>query len=388
MIKLYFNFKDLFRAPRIAGSLQRMWIQLLGLFMAYAGYLILTYAGYLVNGHGLATVWQKYGLTPCSFSSGESFSILAWVVFILANLWFVLMYLIGATAVARAAYMQAKGNAFYSWKEAFNFALRKSISIIMTPVSLLLLIGLFFAGGWIVGLLGKIPFVGEIGISLFTVLWFVFALIIVLFMIMLVATLFLVPGILASTDEDAFEAIFQTFSLVWSQPFRFIGYLVLNTLLAFAALAVFAVLVKQGIVLMNAILISSMGADYINLSHNGQAIVQSWLLWGQQGIEAVMGKYTTWVYFSHPWPLLTDLSTSVVVSSYLYALGLIFIGGWVVSYGFASFNVGNLLSFLIIRKIKDDENLLERVDREEEEEEEEEEEGQDNQEMSSEDSAE
>ena len=35
MLKLKFNFQDVLRAPRLAFSLQRMWIQLVGLFFDF-----------------------------------------------------------------------------------------------------------------------------------------------------------------------------------------------------------------------------------------------------------------------------------------------------------------------------------------------------------------
>ena len=45
---------------------------------------------------------------------------------------------------------------------------------------------------------------------------------------------------------------------------------------------------------------------------------------------------------------------------------MLVIGVLIFSYGLASFNVGNTLSYLILRKKKDDENLIERKDPEEE----------------------
>jgi adenylate kinase len=50
------------------------------------------------------------------------------------------------------------------------------------------------------------------------------------------------------------------------------------------------------------------------------------------------------------------------------AVFLVFIGGYLISYPIAIFNSGNSIIFLILKKIKDDENLLERKDREEEDE--------------------
>ena len=83
--------------------------------------------------------------------------------------------------------------------------------------------------------------------------------------------------------------------------------------------------------------------------------------------------HTEWIYFSKPFAMIPfhDLARPTVgVASYFYALGLLFMAGWIVSYGLTTFHVGNTLLYLIVRQKRDGENLLERVDREEEDEEE------------------
>ena len=41
-----FNYRDILRAPRLALSLQKMWIQLVGLGVGYGIYLFLTYLSF------------------------------------------------------------------------------------------------------------------------------------------------------------------------------------------------------------------------------------------------------------------------------------------------------------------------------------------------------
>jgi hypothetical protein len=279
--------------------------------------------------------------------------------------------------VARATYMLAKGNNFYTWRESYAFAFRKAGSVLLTPVSLAVLIGMVVVGALILGLLGKIPYAGELGISLFTVIWFFAALLLFFFAVILLVSIILVPSIIATTDEDAFEAVFQTFSLTWSQPWRLVIYEGVITLLSLFAMGLFAYAAKEAFIIMNALLSSFMCGDYINLMTNGQAMVQSWLLMIQNVVQSIYGDATPWIYFRHefiPIPA-SELPLTVVISSYLYGLSLLFIMGWVFSYGVSTFTAGNTLLYVILRKKKDDENLLERVDKEEEEEEEEETEG-------------
>ncbi len=374
MLKLRFNYRDLFHAPRLAFSIQRIWIQFIGLVIGYAGYLIFTYLSYFLNNYSFDIVWKKYGLLPCLFASGEVFPWYSWVLFAIGSVWFLFAYLLTNTAVARAIYMTGKGNHFYSWREAFGFAFRKIWSILLTPVSIVVLIGLMILGSLIIGLLGKIPFVGEIGVSLFTIFWFIGALIMFFFALVVVVSILLVPGIIATTDEDAFEAVFQVFSVTWSQPCRFVFYQFISIVLAVVSFAVFAIAVKQAVMIMNGLFINFMGSDFMNLCNNGQAMVQSWTLMLQGTFESAFKELAPVIYFSHNFTLIpvADLNITVTISSFIYAISLLIIGGWVISYGLSTFTTGNTLLYLVLRKYKDDENLLEREDAEEEQEESEE----------------
>jgi len=372
MFKLNFDWRGVLAAPRFALSPQRTWIQLIGLSVGYIVYLSLTYLSLIIAGYDLKVAWSQFGLLPCLFAVGDSFPWTSWLLSGIASLFFFLTFLITNTAVSRAIYMTSKGNSFYNWKEAFAFAFRKIYSIIFTPVALLLLIGLLVLGSLVVGLLGKIPFVGEIGVSLFTIVWILLALLIFFFAIVTVVATILVPSIIATTDEDAFEAIFQSFSVAWSQPWRFLFYEGLSVVLSFVALGGLAFFIKESVMIMNGLLGSFMGADYVNLANNGQALLQGWTLPAQNIIESLYRNLSDLVFFTRQFVAIpfADLPMSVVISSYLYALSLLFVGGWVISYAVSVFTAGTTLSFLILKYKKDDEDLLERQDLEEEIEEE------------------
>ncbi len=121
---------------------------------------------------------------------------------------------------------------------------------------------------------------------------------------------------------------------------------------------------------MNGLFGFSMGEKYINLASHGQYLVQKWVFLAQDWIQAVYGSVSSHIFFSHEFYAL-ELPTVLLIAAYIFAISLVIAGAWVVSYGLATFNVGNTLIYVIIRKKKDDENLLERKDREEEAEEEE-----------------
>ncbi|MBN1465022.1 hypothetical protein JXA02_04625 [candidate division KSB1 bacterium] len=371
MRKLKFNWRDVIAAPRLALSLQRMWIQLIGLAAGYIVYVALSYLGLVLAGHDLKLASSQFGLLPCVFTMGDRLPWFSWLLTGIGTLFLFLAHLVTSTAVARAVYMTMKGNSFYTWRQAFKFSFRKIFSIVFTPLALIILVGLVVLGALVIGLLGKIPFVGEIGVSLFTVIWLLGSLLIFFLTLVTAVAILLVPSILATTDEDAFEAIFQAFSIAWSQPWRFLFYQGVVVLLSFFALGVLAFFIKESVMIMNALLSAFMGADYANLANNGQALLQSWTLPMQNTIESIYREFADLVFFRRQFVSIpaADLSASVILSAYFYAASLLFIGGWVISYGISTFTAGTTLSFLVLKYRKDEENLLERQDLEEESEE-------------------
>ena len=368
MVGMRFDYRDIFRAARLAFSLQRLWIQFVGLLFGYLAYVLFAYISLAIAGHHVDVLWARYGLLPCV--TGHPLPWTSWIVYALGCLILFYSWLVASTGVARATYMNLKGNHFYTWKEALRFAFKKKgAAAFATPLIILLIAFFTGLGGVVVGLLGRIPYVGELGISLFTGVWFMGSLFLVFVLLALGVSLFLVPAILATTDDDAFEGIFQSFSTLHSQPWRFILYEILLAAVAVVGFGVFCFFAKQAWGLMTTILIRGMGDKYANISYAASYLVQGWIYpavaWSRM-LPANLGYV---LFFSKDFVAL-ELSAVTTVASYISAIILMIIGGFVAAYPLAVFNAGNGIIFLILKKKKDDENLLERKDREEEQEEE------------------
>jgi hypothetical protein len=369
MQQMHFDFRDIFRSTRLALSLQRIWIQFVGLFFGYLGYLVLTYVSFITSGIGVSTAWNKYGLLPCIISESPNWYSL--IIYFIGVFWLVAAYLITATAVSRATYMLAKGNNFYTWRESFSFAVKKAGAVLLSPIALFIIIGMFVFGGAVVGWIAKIPYVGEFGLTIFTVIWFVASLVIVFLTVVLGVSLLLAPAIIATTDDDAFEAVFQSFSTLWSQPWRLVLYELLSDAMAVIGFVVLAFLSKKAFIVMDRIFASTMGSDFMNISAHGMYLLSVWVAHSINWVNSICPDMTSAIYFSREFDPLV-LPGYQIVASYIFAVMILLIGSFIVSYGLATFNVGNTLSYLVLRKKKDDENLLERKDREEEDEDEDE----------------
>jgi len=370
MQTLRFDAHDLLRAPRLAFSLQRIWIQWLGTGSGYLVYLLFSYAALMSQGASIAGVWKSHGLLPCLPGAQSSASWYAWLLWGLGVLALLIAFLYTNTAVARAAYMHLKGNHFYSWREAFAFAGKKIASILFAPLSLLILILLLVFSSMILGWMGRIPYIGALGVSLFTVIWFLASLFIVYTLVVTIVSLWHTPAIIAATDEDAFEAVFQSFSLTWTQPWRLLLSQAANLVIAAAATGFFAFVVKKSLLLMNRLFGLFMGPDYNAFAVHGQGLLQAGLVQLQALLQPPFQPFAAQVYFSKAFMLgdAAGMPVMILIAAYFFFFSLLFIAGWVLSYGLCCYTIGNVLTLLALRRRKDGENLLERKDREEQEE--------------------
>lgn len=368
MVSLHFNFKDIFRSARLAFSLQRVWIQFVGLLVGYVIYWVLTYVSYLVTGLEFLTMWDRYGLLPCLF--GIEAPWYSWIIYIVGLVLLVVAYLFSSAAVARATYLELKGETFFTWKEAYQVAFKNWKAIIFSPVTILGIILFLFVSGVIVGLLGQIPYVGELGIGFFSFFWMIACFFIFFLLLILGVSLLLVPAIVATTKEDVFEAVSESFSTATAQPWRLVLYEVLQGLVTGVGFLILAFAVKKGFFILRWILDLAMGDKFYELINNSLYFFQKAFV----GVERVCstacvekyGPYVTWVkdYYGYDLPVVMN------ISAYLFTIWLVIIAGLVVSYGVSTLSAGQALIYIVLKKKKDDENLLERKEEEEEEEEE------------------
>jgi len=375
MLNVPFNFTALFKAPRIALSFQRIWLQLIGFLSAYLIYTGFSYFALCINGFELKYAWKTFHLFP--YLTGANVFGFSWIIYGVGIFIAMIILMFTATAVSRASYMLIKGHNFYTWREAFRFARKKMSSILMAPIAFGIIILCFFLGGWFVGLVGFIPMVGTIGFSLFSIIWIMLCLILLFFMVILCGVILLFPAIVATTDEDAFEVIFQIIAIIWHQPARVIFYHLGCLVQSVFTLGIFAFIMKRAILLFMVIyqtpwlVAKSFREDFANLMNQAFAHLQEWLFILSFHLDYLLGEFSPTIkaqtYLAHFFPLIKKplIKPEIDIAAYIVAVSLLFIGGIVLSYAFATFNTGMTISYLVLRYKKDNENLLDRRDDEE-----------------------
>ena len=366
MTRFYFDVRDVFRAPRLALSGKKILLQFMGLLVGYLGYLIFTYLAFFSSGSSFSETWKYHGLFPLSdFPFIEWYS---WVIFVFGCLVALICWLLASTAVAKVTYEQLKGDDFYSSKEAFRFLKKHFGPAFLSPLSTLAFIAFLILCGIVVGLLGKIPYVGEIGIGIFYLIpLFAAALCLAYVVFIFFVSLLLAPAVVATLKEDTFETIVQIFSTVWNQAWRYFVYTGLTGVMSKVGIFIFGYFsfrAVQMIHLSSGVFMKDKLADITEEALSYITIPQHLLDYFSNIFAGINFRF----HLPEIGPGIY-LNWSGQISAFLIAISLIFIIFMVLSYGLAIISTGQTLTYIILRKKKDDENLLERKTETEEEEE-------------------
>jgi hypothetical protein len=383
-MKLYFDVRDIFRAPRLALSGKKIWLFVFANVIGFVVYWILSYLALGINGTGFQAAWQEYGLYP--YLIGTTLNGFATVVYWLGILFWFFAINLACTAVARVTYKQLKGDEFYSSGDAWKYLKKHWHPVIFTALSIVLIFIFFVIMAVVFALFGNIPYVGEFLFALPYLLYFFGSVFTIYTGVVFIIALIYTPAIVAAYEEDTMGTVFQSYSLTWSQPWRILLYHAVLVPIAYIGIQIFKWFWIAGYKFINLVF----GLEWINgvfglewLTGAKLARVAHW------AAEIVNPRHlcdTISVYgyscsdlFGQPFPASTlaagnSLSGTEIAAGVFIALFLFLLLLTIASYALSIFAVGETIMFVIFKKRSDDENLLERKDEEELEEEEEEEE--------------
>ena len=121
----YFDFRDLFLAPRSGLSGKKIWVASSGLFLAHLGYAVFTYLARIATGMTLSGCWTTQGLWPVPAFAQYTWP--GWLLQLTGIGFAGMVLLLAATAVSSLAYEQFKGDHRMSMR-------MKSLTIVQTTL--------------------------------------------------------------------------------------------------------------------------------------------------------------------------------------------------------------------------------------------------------------
>jgi hypothetical protein len=221
--------------------------------------------------------------------------------------------------------------------------------------------------------IAKWPVLDIIFLGLPYLLYFAGAVFVVYTAVVFVVSLTLSPAIVGTAEEDTMETVFQSYSTLWAQPWRLVIYEAVVGIMGLVTTYIYGYIM----------IISYRFFNFV--------FGQSWLMDGKlsriteqassyiYGVNSPLTPFISKIYCIYTpasvgmiKPLY--LTTTDTITTILITIALFIIGGSVIAYLLTNFSVGQSLLYVILRKKKDDENLIERKDEDELEEEDESEE--------------
>ena len=370
---LYFDVRDIFRAPRLALSGKKIWIFMIGNLAGFTLYWIFSYLSLALAGMSFGDALNQYGLYPCLY--GNEAGWVAWVTYFIGlDAWIITIYL-ASTAVSRVTLKQLKGNDFFSAGDAWAYVQKHWHPIVFAPISIVLIIAFFLVFSGIFALMGKIPYLGEFLFAVPYLFYFFGSVFTIYTLFVLIISLHYTPAIVGAYEEDTMGTVFQSYSITWSQPWRVIGYhLVLIPLIEISVI-LFSWFWVAGYGLINYVFGCNwfMGAKLSGMVNYATSLVYP--DWFFSFIAGCSGCLTACLaacfsgclsFFNCSIPAASGtLSGSETVASVLLAISIFLVGLSVLSYGLSIISVGETLMFIIFKKKSDDDALLQRKDEDE-----------------------
>jgi hypothetical protein len=267
-----------------------------------------------------------------------------------------MIVLIGATGVARITYRQLKGDNFYGRTEGWRFALQHGRGTLGTPVVIGLLFIVVVGLLALLGALAAIPLIGPVILALSLLPAFFLALCGIYVLLALGVSLLYGPAIVGCTGEDAIEGAIQSFSLLWSVPWRTAvttAAAALSTAMAGGILATGALLAQS---LLSRVAGGVMGAGWASIEYAAVSYVP---------IEGLYSGTRSGIW---PEPVADLLPTGGIgipdpqgvaaAAAFLCGLALLGVLGLLAAYLVSSLVSGLTAGWLALRLHKDDEDLL------------------------------
>ena len=352
MASLYFDIRDLFSAVRMGWSGKKIWAGLCGLFIAYFVYSALVVVGYVMSGMTGSELLHTYGLFPGA--APDKVGGLPAILHLVAMVVAAVVLFLTTSVMCKVTYQQLRGDDFYTLGEAFGFIRKHWGGVVFGPIACFALLVLFLVAGMIIGwLAGVIPAVGEIAFAIGFIPIFFAALVAVFIVFAIIASILLAPAIVGTVGEDALEVVIQSFSVCWSQPWRSALYLVWLGISVYVGTVILSGLMTLALGLIGWACGMFMDEKLVGMLQIAQGYLPP-VDFSTPILHAYPEMKTIWSDLAETQP-----NASVIWSGRILGIMLVMLTGVLLSYVQAAFASGTTLIYVILRKKKDDENMLE-----------------------------
>ncbi len=321
---LHYDIRDILIAPARALSAKRIFVMTLFLLLSLGIYDLFTYLAVAIEGDSIGAFWSVFGLLPVVWLPVSAPA--AQAVYGVGVVIALIGLMLGFFAVSAIEIEQIRGNRFLPMRGAIKFAFRRLPQVALGQLAIGIFLVFLFALYLLLGLIVRIPVVGEWIYALTFVLpVFIVALFTVfIFAVFQVAVVLLPAAAAADRRGETFTAILETFSTVIRQPVRWLVYTAYGLVAAKAASWVYAYACYRAVQFSAWAVSITAGEEARDLVREGlshlpvqtEVVEQTMQLW--PGVD--------WGVAVWPWVMRDDNPASYVMGAMLFIVFASIIG--------------------------------------------------------------
>ncbi|MCK4233274.1 hypothetical protein KAU34_05665 [candidate division WOR-3 bacterium] len=360
MIKLRFNWMDVFSAARLGFNGKKIQIGTIGVFLCTVIYSLLTYGAFWASKTKPIEVWRTFKFIPIPHPFNIiNFNVWGWIIWavgILAVFWILSVTL---TAISKTTYEQLRGDDFYEVREAFKFGIKYWKGSFLAPITLIIfiaiIIGLGVLWGWWIG---RIPYGGQILTAIFSPFLFAAALFVIYLSVIFFVSLIISPAVVATTKSDTFDTLFENFSIINTQTWRFALWEFIVKATTCIGTFIFGFFLKNSLTVMHRALGILQGPrQYIEtMWNNARFFLPPVPAFPFTHVDDFFARFLP--VMLQPHNLLMG-SWGDKVGGFLLGLFFYILGFLVIGFALSMWSAGQTVIYTVIVKMKDEKNLLE-----------------------------
>ncbi len=219
-----YNFKSILLIPARALKAKKIFAASCALFCAYVIFTVFAYLALALDGNSFPDIYDCYGLLPLELFTMDSTG--ASILFFAGVLISLFVIMLGMMAVAAFDIEELRGNPFFSARDTVRFSLKRASQLFLSLLAVAAFIGLIVLLGVVVGLIARIPFVGELLYSVFFFFPnFIIALFTVVVIFVFILSVLVMPvTVIADRNGETFNSILETFLTITRHPFHWAGH--------------------------------------------------------------------------------------------------------------------------------------------------------------------
>ncbi len=360
MIKLGFNFMDVFSAARLGFNGKKIQIGTIGVFVSFVVYSLVSFLAFLASKWNWLDIWRTYKYFPIPYPFHTvNFNIWGWIIWAIGLLISFLFITITLTAISKTTYEQLKGDEFYEVREAFKFGLKYWKGSFLAPITLAIFIAIIILMGIVWGVaVGRIPHFGSVATAILSPFLFSAALFVVYLVVIFLVSLIISPAVVATTKSDTFDTLFENFSIINGQTWRFLLWETILKITTFIGTFIFAFFLKKSLTVMHISIAVLQGprAWLEAVWNNARWYLPQLPAFGLTQIDDFFARFLPAILMPHHF-----ISGDVANTIGGFALGIFFyvLGFLVLGFALSMWSAGQTVIYTVLVKMKDEKNLLE-----------------------------